>query len=106
MSEAAVIFRELPATFPDKDKFKKPSVIGSVLSWFADPQRHRYSVASPAKHFSARTVDLVGVTDRAAPSSTPTACGVASGTDAAQGRGSTGPAGDTRGTHCPDGNSS
>ena len=31
MSEEAVIFRELPATFPDKDKFKKPSVIGSVI---------------------------------------------------------------------------
>jgi periplasmic protein TonB len=31
MSEQAVIFRELPATFPDKDKFKKPSVIGSVI---------------------------------------------------------------------------
>src|SRR5215469_13969216 len=31
MSEEAVIFRELPATFPDKDKFKKPSVIGSLI---------------------------------------------------------------------------
>jgi protein TonB len=32
MSEAnvSVIFRDLPATFPEKDKFKKPSVIGSV----------------------------------------------------------------------------
>ena len=27
----AVIFRELPATFPEKDKYQKPSVIGSVV---------------------------------------------------------------------------
>src|SRR5215467_4009110 len=26
-----VIFKDLPATFPEKDKFKKPSVVGSVL---------------------------------------------------------------------------
>jgi protein TonB len=30
MSEA-VIFKELPATFPEKDKYQKPSVIGSVI---------------------------------------------------------------------------
>lgn len=27
----AVIFRDLPATFPDKDKYQKPSVVGSVI---------------------------------------------------------------------------
>src|SRR5215468_9489307 len=27
----AIIFKDLPATFPEKDKFKKPSVVGSVL---------------------------------------------------------------------------
>ena len=27
----AIIFRELPATFPEKDKYQKPSVIGSVI---------------------------------------------------------------------------
>jgi protein TonB len=26
-----IIFKDLPATFPEKDKFKKPSVIGSVV---------------------------------------------------------------------------
>ncbi len=26
-----IIFRDLPATFPEKDKYKKPSVIGSVI---------------------------------------------------------------------------
>jgi periplasmic protein TonB len=26
-----IIFRDLPATFPERDKYKKPSVIGSVL---------------------------------------------------------------------------
>src|SRR5438105_12547157 len=30
MSEP-VIFRELPATFPEKDKFKKPSFFGSMV---------------------------------------------------------------------------
>src|ERR1700739_4190044 len=30
MSEP-IIFKDLPATFPEKDKFKKPSLIGSVL---------------------------------------------------------------------------
>ena len=30
MSEA-VIFKDLPATFPENDKYKKPSVIGSVI---------------------------------------------------------------------------
>jgi protein TonB len=29
--EAVIIFRDLPATFPEKDKYSKPSVIGSVL---------------------------------------------------------------------------
>src|SRR5215831_18498399 len=29
--EQAVIFKELPATFPEKDKYQKPSVIGSVI---------------------------------------------------------------------------
>ena len=27
----AVIFKDLPATFPEKDKFRKPSVIGSIV---------------------------------------------------------------------------
>ena len=27
----AVIFRDLPATFPEKDQYQRPSVIGSVL---------------------------------------------------------------------------
>jgi protein TonB len=31
MSEPCVIFKELPATFPEKDKYQKPSVIGSVV---------------------------------------------------------------------------
>jgi len=26
-----VIFKDLPATFPEKDKYKKPSVIGSIV---------------------------------------------------------------------------
>src|SRR5947209_2920860 len=30
MSEP-VIFKDLPATFPERDKYKKPSVIGSIL---------------------------------------------------------------------------
>lgn len=30
MSEA-IIFKDLPATFPERDKYKKPSVIGSVI---------------------------------------------------------------------------
>jgi len=30
MSEA-IIFKELPATFPEKDKYQRPSVIGSVI---------------------------------------------------------------------------
>ncbi len=31
MSEQAVIFKDLPATFPEKDKYQKPSVIGSIV---------------------------------------------------------------------------
>src|SRR5262245_54073743 len=31
MSESVIIFRDLPATFPEKDKYQKPSVAGSVL---------------------------------------------------------------------------
>jgi protein TonB len=31
MSEAVVLFKDLPATFPEKDQYQKPSVIGSVL---------------------------------------------------------------------------
>jgi protein TonB len=31
MLEQAVIFKDLPATFPEKDKYQKPSVIGSVI---------------------------------------------------------------------------
>jgi protein TonB len=30
MPESAIIFKDLPATFPEKDKYRKPSVIGSV----------------------------------------------------------------------------
>ena len=30
MSEP-VIFKDLPATFPDRDKFKKPSFVGSIV---------------------------------------------------------------------------
>jgi len=26
-----VIFKDLPATFPEKDRYKKPSVIGSIV---------------------------------------------------------------------------
>lgn len=29
--DRAVIFRELPATFPEKDKYQKPSILGSVV---------------------------------------------------------------------------
>src|SRR5215468_6275971 len=31
MLESAIIFKDLPATFPEKDKYAKPSVIGSVI---------------------------------------------------------------------------
>jgi protein TonB len=31
MSEPVIIFRDLPATFPEEDKFKKPSVITSLM---------------------------------------------------------------------------
>jgi protein TonB len=31
MSEPVIIFKDLPATFPEKDKYKKPSVIGSLF---------------------------------------------------------------------------
>src|SRR5262245_54904583 len=31
MLESASIFKDLPATFPEKDKYRKPSVIGSVI---------------------------------------------------------------------------
>ena len=31
VSEPVIIFRDLPATFPEKDKYQKPSVIGAVL---------------------------------------------------------------------------
>src|SRR5262249_43770740 len=31
MSEPVIIFKDLPATFPEKDKYAKPSVIGSVI---------------------------------------------------------------------------
>jgi protein TonB len=31
MSEQVIIFKDLPATFPEKDKYKKPSVMGSLL---------------------------------------------------------------------------
>jgi protein TonB len=31
MSERVIIFRDLPATFPEKDKYKKPSVAGSLV---------------------------------------------------------------------------
>src|SRR5215468_3911441 len=31
MLESAIIFKDLPATFPEKDKYRKPSVIGSVV---------------------------------------------------------------------------
>src|SRR5262245_60132785 len=31
MLESAIIFKDLPATFPEKDKYRKPSVIGSVI---------------------------------------------------------------------------
>jgi periplasmic protein TonB len=31
MSEETVIFKDLPATFPEKDEYKKPSVIGSLV---------------------------------------------------------------------------
>jgi protein TonB len=31
MSEPVIIFRDLPATFPERDKYKKPSIISSVV---------------------------------------------------------------------------
>ena len=31
MPESIIIFKDLPATFPEKDKYRKPSVIGSVV---------------------------------------------------------------------------
>jgi protein TonB len=31
MSEPVIIFKDLPATFPEKDKYKKPSLISSLL---------------------------------------------------------------------------
>jgi len=31
MSEAAIIFKDLPATFPEEDKYRKPSVVGALL---------------------------------------------------------------------------
>src|SRR5215831_11897112 len=31
MPESVIIFKDLPATFPEKDKYRKPSVIGSVV---------------------------------------------------------------------------
>src|SRR5215470_17379108 len=30
-AEPVIIFRDLPATFPEKDKYKKPSVVGSLI---------------------------------------------------------------------------
>ena len=31
MSEPAVIFRDLPATFPEKDRYQKPSIVSSLI---------------------------------------------------------------------------
>jgi periplasmic protein TonB len=31
MSESVIIFKDLPATFPEQDKYKKPSVVGSLV---------------------------------------------------------------------------
>jgi protein TonB len=31
MSETVMIFRDLPATFPEKDKYKEPSILGSLV---------------------------------------------------------------------------
>lgn len=31
MSESVIIFKDLPATFPEEDKYKKPSVMGSLV---------------------------------------------------------------------------
>jgi protein TonB len=31
MSESVMIFRDLPATFPERDKYKKPSILGSLV---------------------------------------------------------------------------
>jgi len=31
MPEADIIFKDLPATFPEKDKYEKPSVLGSLI---------------------------------------------------------------------------
>ena len=31
MSEAVIFFKDLPATFPEKDMYRKPSIIGSVI---------------------------------------------------------------------------
>src|SRR5687767_6965108 len=31
MSDTVMIFKELPATFPEKDKYRKPSIISSIV---------------------------------------------------------------------------
>jgi len=31
MSDKAIIFKDLPATFPEEDKYRRPSVVGAVL---------------------------------------------------------------------------
>src|SRR5580765_3300798 len=31
MSDPIILFKDLPATFPEKDKYQKPSVIGSIV---------------------------------------------------------------------------
>src|SRR5262249_12559246 len=31
MADPVIIFRDLPATFPEKDKYKKPSLVGFLL---------------------------------------------------------------------------
>ena len=38
-----IIFKDLPATFPEKDKYRKPSVIGSVSHSWTEPGVDRTS---------------------------------------------------------------
>jgi hypothetical protein len=96
MSEAVIIFKDLPATFPEKDKIQK--TFGDqfgALSRFIDCGGAGHSAASAAVDFRARTVDHSGVADRTTPSSAtanrrPACNGSASSGEAA------GPTGDAR----------
>src|SRR5213595_835473 len=94
-----VIFKDLPATFPEKDRYKKPSVIGSIvfhgLLIFVV-----IIVPLHASDDSRARVDCHAcVADRAAPSSSATACG-APCNNSAQGGAASGPIGGTGRVDC------